>query len=50
MGMNSTLEEILRVIKICHEEWKWIFIIFEFSLAFGEQLLVLCTVSAHLPC
>ena len=31
MEMNSTLESIRRVIKICHEECKWILIICEFS-------------------
>ena len=38
MGMNSTLEELMRVIKIFHEEWKWIFIICEFSFGIWRAL------------
>ena len=38
MGMNSTLEYLVRVIKICHEEWKWIFIICEFSFGIWRAL------------
>ena len=49
-GMNLKLEDLRRVIKIFDEEWKWLLIICEFPVAFGEQLLVLCTVNAHLPC
>ena len=40
MGMNSTLEELRRVIKIFHEEWKWIFIICE--IAFGIWRALAC--------
>ena len=40
MGMYSTLEELRRVIKICNEEWKWIFIICEFS--FGNWRAISC--------
>ena len=38
MGMNSTLEVLRRVIKICHEEWKCIFIICEFSFGIWRAL------------
>ena len=38
MGMNSTLEDLRRVIKIFHEEWKWIFIICEFSFGIWRAL------------
>ena len=40
MGMNSTLENLMRVIKICHEEWKWLLIICEF--AFGIWRAIAC--------
>ena len=50
MGMNSTLEELRRVIKIFHEEWKWILIICEFS--FGIWRAIACPLhgDAQLPC
>ena len=38
MQMNSTLEGLRRVIKIFHEEWKWIFIICEFSFGIWRAL------------
>ena len=38
MGMNSTLEDLVRAIKIFHEEFKWLFIIFEFSLGIWRAL------------
>ena len=38
MGGNSTLENLMRVIKICHEEWKCIFIICEFSFGIWRAL------------
>ena len=40
MGMNYTLELLIRVIKICHEEWKWLLIICEFS--FGIWIAIAC--------
>ena len=46
MGMNSTLEDLRRVIKICHEEWKWILIICEF--AFGIWRALACPL--HCEC
>ena len=33
IGVNSNLEEISKVIKIFHEEWEWILIIWEFSFS-----------------
>ena len=38
MGMNSTLEGLRRAIKIFHEEFKWILIIFEFSFGILRAL------------
>ena len=38
MGVNLTLEDLRRVIKICHEEWKWILIICEFSFGILESI------------
>ena len=38
MGMNSNLEDLMRVIKIFHEEFKWIWIIFEFSFRIWREL------------
>ena len=38
MGMNSTLEDLVRVIKLFHEEWKWILIICEFSFGIWRAL------------
>ena len=38
MRMNSALEDIRRVIKICHEEWKWLLIICEFSFGTLESI------------
>ena len=38
MGLSSTLEELMRIIKIFHEEWKWIFIICEFSFGILESI------------
>ena len=40
MGINLTLEEFRRVIKIFHEERKWILIICEFS--FGNWRAISC--------
>ena len=40
MGMNYTMEDLRRVIKIFHEEQKWIFIICEFS--FGIRRALAC--------
>ena len=40
MGLNSTLEDLRRVIKICHEEWKWILIIYEFSFGILESIIL----------
>ena len=38
MGIISTLEELRRVIKIFHEEWKWILINSEFSFGIWRAL------------
>ena len=38
MGMNSTLEDLIMVIKIHHEEWKWIFISCEFFFGIWRAL------------
>ena len=38
MGINYNLEGIMRVIKIFHEQWKWIFIICEFSFGFWRAI------------
>ena len=38
MGMNSTLVDLRRVIKICHEEFKWIFIICEFAFGIWRSI------------
>ena len=38
MGMNSTLEELRRVIKICHKERKYLLIICEFSFGIWRAL------------
>ena len=38
MGMNLTLDDLRRVIKIFHEEWKWILIICEFSFGIWRAL------------
>ena len=46
MGWNSTLEDLRRVIKICHEEWKWILIICEFS--FGIWRAIACPLHSEL--
>ena len=40
MEMNSKLEDLRRVIKIFHVEWKWILIICEFS--FGIWRAIAC--------
>ena len=40
MGMNLMLEDLRRIIKIFHEEWKCIFIICEFS--FGIWIALAC--------
>ena len=37
MGVNSTLEDLRKVIKILHEEWEWIFIIWLFSFGISES-------------
>ena len=38
MGMNYTLEDIMRVIKIFHVKWKCIFIICEFSFGIWREI------------
>ena len=38
MGMNSILEDLRRVIKICHEEWKWLLIICSFAFGIWRAL------------
>ena len=38
MGMNSNLEDLRRVIKIFHGEWKWMFIICDFSFGIWRAL------------
>ena len=38
MGMNSNLEDLRRVIKIFHEEWKWLLIICEFSFGIWRAI------------
>ena len=38
MVNNNTLEELMMVIKIFQEEWKYIFIIFEFAFAIWRAL------------
>ena len=38
MRMNLIMEEFRRVIKIFHEEWKWILIICEFSFGIWRAL------------
>ena len=38
MRMNYTLEDIIKVIKIFHYEWKYLFIIFEFAFGIWRAL------------
>ena len=38
MGVNLTLEYLRRIVKIFHEEWKWIFIICEFSFVILDSI------------
>ena len=37
MGGNSNLEDLRMVIKICHEEWEWLLIIWEFTFDILES-------------
>ena len=39
MGMNLTLEDLRRVKKIFHEEWKWILIICEFFFGIWREIV-----------